>query len=213
MQREIDGDSFVASDGVEYRVSMINTPERGACGDDEASEAGYTLLDQGFTVAPTGGTTYGRTVAVVTLADGRGYGVTMAAQGMVDDRYLDDFRHEAPDEARLLDAAFESARDTGAGLWATCWASQPALTTTPAPTAEPEPQPTIAPQPLVQPIPDPEPASGGGCHPAYVECIPVGPDLDCADIGHQVHLTGEDDPYRLDGNNTHRENGIGCESY
>ncbi|MEE8601313.1 thermonuclease family protein [Euzebya tangerina] len=228
IQRPIDGDSFVASDGVEYRVSMINTPETAECGSAESDQAGYALLEQGFTVQPTGGTTFGRMVVVVTLADGRGYGVTMAQQGMVDDRYLEEYRHEAPEEADQLEAAFATARQSGAGLWTTCWSDtsdQIAVAT-----ATPEPAdrtPTVAPQPLLPPQPAPAPlepltppepqdqvpAAEEGCHPAYEECLPIGPDLDCADIGHRVHLTGQDDPYRLDGNSTTRQNGIGCESY
>ncbi len=149
---------------------------------------------------------HGRTVARITSADGVDLGVHLARTGLADDRYLDDFRHENPSYARELDAAFAAARAEGAGHWSGCWASDPS------------------------PPPEPTPTSDGGatahagntsggweCHPAYVECLPIVDDLDCGGndhpIGHSVQLTGNDDPYRLDGNNTHREDGDGCEAY
>jgi len=46
------------------------------------------------------------------------------------------------------------------------------------------------------------------CAPGYSPCIPDVPyDLDCADIGFTVSVTGSD-PYRLDGDG----DGVGCES-
>jgi hypothetical protein len=49
------------------------------------------------------------------------------------------------------------------------------------------------------------------CHPAYVECLAVVGDLDCAQIGHLVHLRSiGNDPYRLDGSDN---DGLGCETF
>jgi hypothetical protein len=53
-------------------------------------------------------------------------------------------------------------------------------------------------------------ASGPGCDPNYSgACVPVtSGDLDCADVGAPVRVTGED-RHRLDGDG----DGRGCESY
>lgn len=213
VQRFIDADSFVATDGTEYRVSLVNGPEHDECGYTDTNTAGQALLNRGFTATDTGGRTHGRTVAIISLPDGTSYGQAMTAAGWFNDRYLDDFRHEAPDEAAALDTAIAQARTDQAGHWAPrgCWAN---LT---------DPHPDPAPDP--PPVPASDAATNSGpdtrCHPAYTPCLPLpedlpssyNGDLDCGHIRHVVHLTGNDDPYRLDGNNTHRENGIGCESY
>ena len=53
-----------------------------------------------------------------------------------------------------------------------------------------------------------------GCHPDYVECLPIGGDLDCGDIGHSVRLRNPaNDAYDLDGNGNIVDDGFGCESY
>ena len=45
------------------------------------------------------------------------------------------------------------------------------------------------------------------CASGYVgACLPVGRDVDCADVGHPVLVFGSD-PHRLDGDN----DGVGCE--
>ncbi|AXV07615.1 hypothetical protein DVS28_a2936 [Euzebya pacifica] len=116
-----DGDSWVASDGVEYRVGLVNTPEVGECGGSESTAYTAAHLVDGFTVAPYSTDTHGRTVARVVLPDGRDLGVVLARNGMADDRYLDDFRHEAPGYAAELDVAFAEARTAGAGHHGGCW--------------------------------------------------------------------------------------------
>ncbi len=123
---------------------------------------------------------------------------------MANDRYLDEFRHENPSYADELDVAFAEAREGGAGLWSSCWAADD-QTRESVPVTEP-----------ILPLVPPGPADQVGtsdCHPAYQECLPIGPDLDCADVGHAVILTGPEDPYRLDGNSTTRTDGVGCETY
>ena len=215
-----DGDSFVASDGVEYRVGMIHTPELSACGGPEAADRAMALLADGFTVEAYSADQYDRAVARIWLADGRDFGVVMASEGMADDRYLTEFRHEHPPYADELEQAFAAARATAAGLWSTCWAAEPSTPSTgsePSGGASPGPEPaaagTVAPQPLAGGTSHGGAVGRWACHPAYYECLPDGPDLDCGEVGHQVTLLGNADPYRLDGNNTHRTDGLGCETY
>ena len=81
----------VASDGVEYRVGLVNTPELSACGGPEAADRTYALLADGFTVEAYSSDNYGRSVARVRTADGTDLGVWLARNGWADDRYLDDF--------------------------------------------------------------------------------------------------------------------------
>ena len=50
-------------------------------------------------------------------------------------------------------------------------------------------------------------SSAGSCHPSYSgRCLPIGPDLDCRDVGGPVRVVGPD-LYRLDRD----RDGIGCE--
>jgi micrococcal nuclease len=49
-------------------------------------------------------------------------------------------------------------------------------------------------------------AAPGKCAPGYSPCLPVVADLDCADIGHRVTVTGADQ-YHLDGDH----DGVACE--
>lgn len=114
-----DGDSFVASDGVEYRVGMVNTPEVGECHAAEATAATAAWLADGFTVEPYATDGNGRTVARVATDEGD-LGVLLARRGHADDRYLDQFRHEHPAYAAELDEAFAAARSEDAGLWGSC---------------------------------------------------------------------------------------------
>lgn len=193
---EKDGDSFVASDGVEYRVGMVNAPERSECGGAEASRRAHELMASGFTAEAYAVDDYGRQVARVHTSTGD-LGVLMAREGLVDDRYLEQFRHQHPAYAAELDTAFAEARSAAAGLWQTCW----------APPAERRGGAV-------------EPATGHtgrtgpwACHPAYRECLPDGPDLDCREVGHTVELLGTDDPFRLDGNSTTATDGWGCDTY
>lgn len=50
-------------------------------------------------------------------------------------------------------------------------------------------------------------SASAGCHSSYVgRCLPIGRDLDCADIGGSVRVVGPD-VYRLDSDG----DGYGCE--
>ena len=193
-----DGDSWRDSNGTEYRMGLINTPETNECGGSTATAYRKRVLAAGFraTVYATDG--YGRRVSVILTADGVNLNVAMARDGIADDRYLERFRHENSALAAQLDAAFRDARAAGRGIWTACAAS--------APEAAPDVART------------PEPPAAEGCHPDYRTCIPVrgdgsgrgaANDLDCGEIGQPVHLRqfGRD-PYRLDGSD---QDGVGCE--
>jgi endonuclease YncB( thermonuclease family) len=104
-----DGDSFEASDGREYRVGMIDTPEPGERCHDEATVFTRDFLADGFTADVYDEDGYGRAVAEVRDRDGRSLNIALARSGLAGDRYLDIFRDDAPDLAARLDRAFASA--------------------------------------------------------------------------------------------------------
>lgn len=166
-----DGDSWVASDGKEYRLGLIDTPERNEeCG-AEATAFTRQFIDAGFTVDAYSTDTHGRSVAEVLDKSGKSLNVALAKSGLGNDRYLNEFRHENPDLARRLDKALASA-------------------------ATPDCKKAAAPVPLVsKPSKTPKPAND--CMAGYKPCLPVVADLDCGEIGHPVTVTGSD-PYRLD---------------
>ena len=194
-----DGDSWRDTDGVEYRMGLVNAPETQECGGAAATAYRKQALERGFRATVYARDHHGREVAVVHTVDGRNLNVAMARDGMVDDRYLERFRHENPRLAAQLDVAFGEARAAARGIWRTC--SRPR-----AGTAEHAPAPA------------PQPVADGRCHPDYRTCIPVagdgsgrGPanDLDCSDVDGAVQLRRiGTDPYRLDGSD---QDGIGCE--
>jgi endonuclease YncB( thermonuclease family) len=200
-----DGDSWKDTTGREYRLGLVNTPEVGECYAAEATAERKRLVASGFRADVYTTDRYGRSVSAVTSADGVDVNVHLARNGFADDRYLADYRHENPDLARQLDAAFATAKAEGAGLWGAC--RSPAAAAAPAP-----PPPAPAPPP-------PAPVADSGCHPAYATCIPVqgdgsgsgkANDLDCGDIRKKVQLRDSRlDPYRLDADG----DGWGCESY
>lgn len=165
-----DGDSFVASDGNEYRLGLVNTAEASEpCGSD-AARFTRDFLAGGFTVDAYSRDTYGRRVAEVFDRPGRSLNVALAKSGYGNDRYLNDFRHENPELARRLDAAFASADTPSCSI--------------------------AAPAPLVQ-QPAPAEQSGRNCMNGYDPCLPIRGDMNCPDIGHPVRVTGSD-PYGLD---------------
>jgi endonuclease YncB( thermonuclease family) len=194
-----DGDSWHDTSGVEYRLGLVNTPESGECGGPEGTAYRKRALAGGFRAQVYETDRYGRKVAVVLAPNGVNLNVAMARDGIANDRYLEQFRHENPSLAAQLDVAFREARAARRGIWGTCAGGGEA--------AE-EPAPAQAPQPI----------AGGRCHPDYETCIPVqgdgsgrgaANDLDCGDVDGPIRLreVGRD-PYRLDG--TDRD-GIGCE--
>ncbi len=147
-----DGDSWVASDGKEYRLGLVNAPEwNDQCG-PEATAFTRKFLSGGFTVDAYTVDDYGRAVAEVRDKDGRSLNVKLAKSGLGDDRYLEQFRHENPDLGRRLDRAFASA-------------SQPACRKA----AEPVPL-------VTKPRKTEAPASN--CMTGYSPCLPIVADLD-----------------------------------
>jgi len=102
-----DGDSWVASDGREYRLGMVNAPEAlEPCGWEAAQFTGR-FLAEGFTVNAYAKDAHGRQVAEVFNRSGDSLNVALVGAGYSDDRYLDNFRHENADLARRLDDAFD----------------------------------------------------------------------------------------------------------
>ena len=110
-----DGDSFVASDGVEYRLGLVNTPELNEHCGQAAKRFTAAFLADGFTVHAYSSDTYDRTVAEVFNAQGESLNVALAASGYGNDKYLEEFRHENPDLAARLDAAFAHAQTPDCG--------------------------------------------------------------------------------------------------
>jgi len=108
-----DGDSWVASDGREYRLGMVNAPEAlEPCGRD-AAQFTARFLAEGFTADPYATDPHGRRVAEVFNRAGDSLNVALVEAGYSDDRYLDSFRHENPHLARRLDDAFDRAATPG----------------------------------------------------------------------------------------------------
>lgn len=181
MTDQKDGDSWVASDGKEYRLGLVNTPERNEQCGPEAATFTRKFLSKGFTADAYSSDTHGRVVAEVRDKRGRSLNVSLAKNGLGDARYLEEFRHENADLGRRLDRAFASA-------------SRPACR---KPAAKPVP---LAPKPRKTKAPS------SNCMSGYSPCLPIVGDLDCGEIGHPVTVTGSD-PYRLDADG----DGIGCD--
>jgi micrococcal nuclease len=84
VQRVIDGDTLVLADGRHVRLIGVDTPERGDCGYQEATQALERLAGPGTSIRldlgqdPTD--RYGRTLAYLTVA-GRDVATQMAAEG------------------------------------------------------------------------------------------------------------------------------------
>jgi endonuclease YncB( thermonuclease family) len=199
-----DGDSWRDTAGQEYRLGLVNTPETDECFGSQATAERKALTAAGFAADVYTTDSYGRSVAVVRLADGRNLNVQLARYGFANDRYLAQFRSENPPLAGQLDAAFAAARSERRGLWAACsGGDRPA---TPA---------SAAPVPLASTAPA---TSDADCHPDYATCVRVqgdgsgrgqANDLDCGSLPGPVRLRKAGvDPYRLDGD----RDGVGCDS-
>lgn len=115
-----DGDSWKDTEGREYRLGLVNTPELSECYGDTARAERQRLVAAGFRAQAYQRDRYGRRVSVVTLADGTNLNVFLARHGYADDRYLARFRGENPALAAQLDRAFAAAKAERAGLWGAC---------------------------------------------------------------------------------------------
>lgn len=105
-----DGDSFVGSNGVEYRLGMVNTPELDEPCGREAREFSRRFLAEGFSADTYSSDPYGRKVAEVFDQSGRSLNLALAKSGLADDRYLS-FRRENPDLAKRLEKVFAQATE------------------------------------------------------------------------------------------------------
>ena len=108
-----------------------------------------------------------------------------------------------PPDVRYVDelvAAQAEAEQAGIGLWAPVTAENPSSSPAAAP-----PSPAAA-----LPSPSVHDHGSAACHPSYDPCLPIVPDLDCAEVraigAAPVTLKGPDD-YELDP----AEDGLGCE--
>lgn len=194
--RHVDGDTIYV-DAVSVRLIGIDTPETKdpgspvECFGPKASAALARLLPVGERVRLVYDVErrdrYGRDLGYVyRLRDGLFVNAELVKRGFAgvltippNVKHEDQFRH-------LL----RGARSNDRGLWATCSSEHDA----PEPT-QPESSETE------------EPAAGG-CAPGYDPCTPpYPPDLDCADVGGPITVTGSD-PHGLDADN----DGTACET-
>lgn len=150
----VDGDTIDTTQG---RIRMLgyDTPERGECGYQEATDTlTYILASGAVTITSDNGDDtdrYGRLLRHV-LVDGTPVGLTMIEQGKADARYdsLDGYpRHQYQNEYRDADDSNTF----------TCAVATPAPAPTPTTTPTPAPAPTPASAPA--PAPTPAPTNNG----------------------------------------------------
>ena len=184
-----DGDSWKDTAGREYRLGLVNTPEYNECYGSQATAKRKELVADGFWAKVYTTDTYGRSVAVITTANGTNLNIWLARHGFANDKYLSTYRAENPTLASRLDVAFAAAKAEHAGLWGACVPDSKPATTTLTRTAAP---------------------SRGNCDPSYpTVCIPPPPpDLDCGQISYRRFKVLAPDPHGFDADH----DGIGCES-
>jgi endonuclease YncB( thermonuclease family) len=180
--RVVDGDTVELSDGETVRLAGIDTPERGACGYDQAtSNMELLALGKQVTLHPSDEDRdrYGRLLRYVDVG-AVDVGLRQIEDGLALARYdsRDGYgRHPREDRYIAADAATANG---------------------PCARQEPAPEPA-APAELAQPV--------TGCDPGYSPCVaPYPPDLDCPDLGGPILVTGSD-PHRLDRDG----DGVACE--
>ena len=180
--RIIDGDTVEVGGYGTIRVIGIDTPERDECGYDKASQVMADLV-LGKTVTLTPGAAddrdrYDRLLRYLDVGNVDA-GLELIRRGLAIARYDSRDGYEAhPREQQYISAD----------------ASSPSRSQDYCP-APPAPQPQQQ---------SPAQSAPGGTEPWNLP----GPDLDCADIGHRVYITGPD-YHGLDRDG----DGIGCDSY
>lgn len=194
----MDGDTVELGNGETVRLVGIDTPEVGECGFEAASaELADLVLGRMVTLGASDEDRdgYGRLLRYVDV--GRvDAGLRLIQQGRAIAAYdsRDGYGFH-PREPRYV------ASDRGNRNLCPMQTGQ---TSQPAP----EPAPTTAPKP--------QPLMGGGgsgsaagrsCAAGYSPCLPRVADVDCAEVGGPVRVTGSD-PYRLDADG----DGVGCDS-
>lgn len=179
----IDGDTIDTAEG-RVRVIGIDTPERGECGYEQATQNAAAIVPVGSRVTLTAVASkddtdmYDRLLRYVTASDGTDLGVAQIQDQLADARYDSRDGYGAhPKEAAYI------AADTTPNSSIPCPAAPAGQPTTPAPS----PAPALA---VGEPWNEP------------------GPDLDCADIRQKVRITGPD-YHGLDADG----DGWGCVSY
>jgi endonuclease YncB( thermonuclease family) len=104
-----DGDSWEASDGREYRLGLVNAPEPSEPCFAEATQFTQRFLADGFTADAYATDAHRRRIAEVFNGSGSSLNVELAASGLANGKYLENFRRENPDLARRVERAFASA--------------------------------------------------------------------------------------------------------
>jgi endonuclease YncB( thermonuclease family) len=110
VESQKDGDSFVATNGKEYRLGLVNAPELDEPCGREAREFSRQFLAAGFAADAYASDAHGRLVAEVFDRSGTSLNVALAESGLGDDRYLSRYQDENPDLAYRLAAAFVGAK-------------------------------------------------------------------------------------------------------
>jgi len=185
--RIIDGDT-IEVDGKSIRFALVNTPEYGEYGFDQATN--YIK-----TICPVGS-------AVVVDEDDR---QTQGSYGRIIARILCAGVPSSLNEAVLgvglaeISTSFCSKSEFASLSWAQTYGCEPK-------TSQYTPPQTITPSPSYEPAP-----KTVSCDPSYPDfCIPPSPpDLDCIDISANDFTVFYPDPHNFDGD----FDGIGCETY
>lgn len=178
--RVIDGDTIELANGESVRVVGIDTPERGACGYAEAT-ANMERLVLGKRVrlgkSDEDRDRYDRLLRYVNVGK-TDAGLNQINQGFAVARYDSRDGYGFHPRENMYIAADKATPDFKC--------------------AKPKPKP--------QPVAPAAPA--GNCAEGYSPCIPpYPPDLDCADVGGPIAVTGSD-PHGLDRDG----DGVACES-
>ncbi|WP_460461656.1 thermonuclease family protein [Arthrobacter pigmenti] len=207
--RVVDGDTVhvgYRGEDASVRVIGIDTPEvvhpsvAEECGGPIASKNAVQLLEGRMVrlvFDPSQGRTdkYGRMLAYIELPGLGDYGKIMLERGLAAE-----YTYDTPYKRRPVYLKAEAqARAGGSGTWGTCGGFD-----TPLHSPTPEPQPPVQQSPVQQQPPQPP---MGTCAPGYSPCLPpYPPDIDCADAGGPVTVTGSD-PHGLDRDG----DGLACE--
>ena len=193
--RVVDGDSVEGAyhgRSESVRLIGIDTPETVqptepvACWGPRASAAAQRLLGgQRVEVRfdPTQGRrdVYDRLLAYLIIPGRGDFGALMVRRGDAAEYTYD----SAYARQALYRAAEAQARAENRGLWGQCGGVH-----VPLHTRQPKPPPGAKPAP--------QGGGGAGCEPGYSPCVPpYPPDLDCADVGGPIAVTGSD-PHGLD---------------
>jgi len=167
--RVVDGDTLELGNGQTVRLVGIDTPERGQCGYQQATENLARVVFHKrvrLTISDEDTDRYGRLLRYVDVGEVDA-GLRQIQGGLAIARYdsRDGYGFHAR-EPRYI-------RSDKGTQQLTC----------------PKPQPT--------PEPEPQSVPQNDCMTGYSPCLPITDDLDCGEIGHPVTVTGSD-PYGLD---------------